>query len=320
MPQRAIRVLDSHTEGEPTRLVVEGLPALASTTVAGKADELRREHDGLRAGIAREPRGHEALVGAFLFEPDRRDADLGVVFFNNAGYLGMCGHGTIGVVASLAHLGKLKPGEVRLETPAGIVRAQLHEDGRVTVWNVESYRLAKGAEVEVRGYGKARGDVAYGGNWFFLVEEHGLEVSLANLEALMAFGKAVRQALGEQGVTGAHGAEIDHVELFGPPSRKDCDSKNFVLCPGLAYDRSPCGTGLSAKLACLAADGKLAPGEVWRQESLIGSAFDGSYEWGTREAIGPEAILPAITGRAWITGETTLLFDPDDPYAEGIGP
>jgi 4-hydroxyproline epimerase len=310
--ERRVHVIDSHTEGEPTRVVVKGTPKLMSATLPGRVDELRREHDGLRSGIICEPRGNDAIVGAYLFEPTTAEADLEVVFFNNARYLGMCGHGTIGVVSTLAFLKRLDPGEIRLETPVGLVRAMLHEDGRVTVWNVPSYRFRKSVSLGVPGFGKVVGDIAYGGNWFFLLEAEDLELRLSNLEALNAFTTSIRRALGDQGITGEHGEEVDHIELFGPPEREDADSKNFVLCPGLAYDRSPCGTGLSAKLACLAADGKLKPGEVWRQESIIGSLFEGSFE------LSGKGILPSITGRAWITGESVLIFPKDDPFREGI--
>lgn len=310
---RRIRVIDSHTEGEPTRILVEGLPELRATTILGMVDELRRDHDGLRSGLVCEPRGHDAIVGGYLVKSPDETVDTGVIFFNNASYLGMCGHGTIGLVTTLAHLGRITPGDVRFDTPAGLVRARLHDDGRVTVWNVPSYRFADSVVVDVPEFGRVIGDIGYGGNWFFLVSDHGQDLHLSNLETLNRYTTSIRRALSEQGITGAGGAEIDHVELFGPPQRSDADSKNFVLCPGLAYDRSPCGTGLSAKLACLAADGKLKPGQTWRQESIIGSQFEGSYEEG------PQGILPAITGRAWITGDNILLFDDSDPFREGIG-
>jgi 4-hydroxyproline epimerase len=302
---KRVRVIDSHTEGETTRVVIEGMPDLASSTLPGKVDELRRLHDGLRSGIVREPRGHEAIVGAYLI------GDRDVIFFNNTQYLGMCGHGTIGVVATLAYLNRLTPGKICLGTPVGDVRAKLHEDGRVTVWNVPSFRQLKGVSVEAPGFGEVMGDVAYGGNWFFLSSSP-IELCPSKIGELTAYATAIKLALARQETTGRDGAEIDHVELFGPPIREDADSKNFVLCPGLAYDRSPCGTGLSAKLACLAADGKLQPGQTWRQESIIGSLFEGSYD------LCVEGILPAITGRAWITGETELIFEDDDPFREGI--
>ncbi len=310
---RRIRVIDSHTEGEPTRVVLDGMPPLRAQTLSGRVDELRSEYDALRTGIVCEPRGHDAVVGTYVFEPDRPDIDFGVVFFNNASYLGMCGHGTIGLVATLAHLGRLQPGPVRFETPAGLVKAELRPDGRVTVWNVRSFRFQTGVEVAVDGYGAVRGDIAYGGNVFFLTQDAPCPVRFDQLNTLTRFTTEVKRRLAEEGITGSEGAEIDHIEVFGEATRPDCRAKNYVLCPGLAYDRSPCGTGLSAKLACLAADGKLAPSEVWRQESLIGSSFEGAYEPAEEGGI-----WPRITGRAWITGETELVFDPSDPFAGGI--
>jgi len=309
-----MRVVDSHTEGEPTRVIVEGMPQLKSETIQGKVDELRREHDGIRTGLVCEPRGHSAVVGAFLLPPSNKEFDHGVVFFNTADYLGMCGHGTIGLVRTLQHLGELEPGRVNIETPAGPVCAKLHENGSVTVWNVKSYRYLQGVKVETKEFGSFSGDVAYGGNWFFLCDDHNLDLSFSNLDTLTRATTAIRLQLLADGVTGEHGEEIDHVELFGAPSRDDANSRNFVLCPGYAYDRSPCGTGLSAKLACLAADGKLKVRELWRQESFVGSLFEGSFE--NSEG----GVIPAITGKAWITGEATLLFDDDDPFAEGIAP
>jgi 4-hydroxyproline epimerase len=290
------------------------LPPLKSETIQGKVDELRREHDGIRTGLVCEPRGHSAVVGAYLLPPSMEVFDHGVIFFNTADYLGMCGHGTIGLVRTLQHLGKLEPGEVKIETPAGPVRAKLHESGSVTVWNVKSYRYLQDVKVETQDFGSFSGDVAYGGNWFFLCDDHSLDLSFSNLDQLTRITTAIRHQLRADGVTGEHGEEIDHVEFFGAPSRDDADSRNFVLCPGYAYDRSPCGTGLSAKLACLAADGKLKEGGVWRQESFVGSLFEGSFE----DTDG--GVIPAITGKAWITGESTLIFEDEDPFEEGIAP
>jgi 4-hydroxyproline epimerase len=312
---RQVRVIDSHTEGEPTRVVVEGTPELRSVAIAERVVELRREHDALRSGVICEPRGHDAVVGTYIFAPNDPEADHAVVFFNNGGYLGMCGHGTIGLVATLAHLDRLNPGTVLIETPAGVVKAELHQDGRVTVWNVRSGRYRSEVEVEIEGYGIVRGEVAYGGNWFFLTEDAPCPLEPRLIPELARFTTQIKEKLAQNGISGADGAEIDHIEVFGPPGRPDCHSKNFVLCPGLAYDRSPCGTGLSAKLACLAADGKLAPGEVWRQESIIGSMFEGSFDPAQEGGI-----WPAITGRAWITAESTLVFREGDPFREGISP
>jgi len=307
-----IQVLDSHTGGEPTRLVIGGFPDLGKGSMAERRALLAERHDKWRAAAVLEPRGSDVVVGALLCEPVSADAAAGVVFFNNAGYLGMCGHGTIGLVASLAHMGRIGVGEHRIETPVGTVTTTLHEDGSVSVRNVPAYRHLRQAAVELPGHGTVRGDVAWGGNWFFLVSEHGQRVASDNLAALTDYTAALRKALAAQGITGADGAEIDHIELFADDS-EGADSRNFVLCPGNAYDRSPCGTGTSAKIACLAADGKLAPGEVWKQASVIGSVFEASY------ALDSEGrVIPTLRGRAHISAEATLLIDDADPFGWGI--
>jgi 4-hydroxyproline epimerase len=305
-----IQIIDSHTGGEPTRLVIAGFPDLGSGSMAERLGVLSQRHDDWRAATVLEPRGNDVIVGALLCEPVADDACAGVIFFNNTGYLGMCGHGTIGLVATLAHMGRIQPGVHHIETPVGTVQATLHEDRSVSVRNVPSWRHARQVAVNVPGYGTAHGDIAYGGNWFFLINDHGQRVASDNIAALMAYSCAVSAALAEQGITGAHGAEIDHIELFSDDAQ--ADSRNFVLCPGKAYDRSPCGTGTSAKLACLAADGKLAPGVTWRQASVIGSQFEASYE---RDG---ERIIPTLRGRAYISAEATLLIEADDPYGWGI--
>jgi 4-hydroxyproline epimerase len=306
-----LRTIDSHTGGEPTRVVIDGGPVLEGP-LAERVATLRAVHDWLRAAVCNEPRGSDVLVGALLTPPADPSATAGVIFFNNVGYLGMCGHGTIGLVATLAHLGQLAPGRHRIETPVGVVTTELLASGEVTVRNVPAYRHARQVPLDVPGHGRLHGDVAWGGNWFFLCDDHGQQLEFSNIDALTEFGWRVRQALGAAGVTGRDGGEIDHIELVGPSTTPGVDSRNFVLCPGKAYDRSPCGTGTSAKLACLVADGKLLAGRRWHQESIIGSTFDGSVE-----IIGDE-IIPTITGRAWITGEATLLLDPTDPYRHGI--
>jgi 4-hydroxyproline epimerase len=307
-----IQVIDSHTGGEPTRLVIGGFPDLGKGSMAERRALLAGQHDKWRAAAVLEPRGSDVVVGALLCEPVSADAAAGVVFFNNAGYLGMCGHGTIGLVASLAHMGRIGVGEHRIETPVGTVTTTLHEDGSVSVRNVPAYRHLRQAAVELPGHGTVRGDVAWGGNWFFLVSEHGQRVASDNLAALTDYTAALRRALAAQGITGADGAEIDHIELFADDS-EGADSRNFVLCPGNAYDRSPCGTGTSAKIACLAADGKLAPGEVWKQASVIGSVFEASYALD-----GEGRVIPTLRGRAHISAEATLLIDEADPFGWGI--
>jgi 4-hydroxyproline epimerase len=307
-----IRVIDSHTGGEPTRVVIAGGPDLGSGSIAEKRQAFRDEHDKFRSAIVNEPRGSDVLVGALLTEPADPACAAGVIFFNNVGCLGMCGHGMIGLVVTLAHMGRIEPGEHRIETPVGVVAARLHEDGRASVRNVPSYRLAKDVQVPVEGHGTVCGDVAWGGNWFFLVAEYDQGLMLGRVDALTDYTWRIRQALARHGITGPGDAEIDHIELFGPSEKPEVHSRNFVLCPGKAYDRSPCGTGTSAKLACLFADGKLAEGDVWRQEGITGSIFEGSVR-----VIDGE-IIPTITGSAFVTAEATLILDPRDPCCWGI--
>lgn len=309
MPER-IRAIDSHTGGEPTRIIVAGFPHLGSGTIAERLEIFRRDHDHLRTSVVCEPRGHDAVVGGLLCEPVDPSSAAGIIFFNNVGFLGMCGHGTIGLVKTLEYMGRISAGIHTIETPVGNVAAELNPDGSVTITNVPSSRFAKDVTVEVPGFGPVTGDIAYGGNWFFLIGEHGLSIELANLEALTDFTVAVRNALTVNSITGKDGAEIDHVELFAPTPT--ADSRNFVLCPGLEYDRSPCGTGTSAKLACLFADGKLAEGETWKQESVIGSVFEGKVR------IKDGEIIPVISGTAYVTAELELMIDEHDPYRFGI--
>lgn len=310
--RRRVRVIDSHTGGEPTRLVVSGGPDLGLGALSDRLERFRAQHDDFRSAVVNEPRGSDVIVGALLCQPLNSSSAAGVIFFNNVGYLGMCGHGTIGLVATLAHMGRIHPGQHQIETPVGTVGAVLHESGEVTVNNVPSYRAAKDVVVDVPGHGKVHGDVAWGGNWFFLVQDHGRELSMKNIDALTNFTWAIRQALVANGITGTDGHEIDHVELFAPSETTGVDSKNFVLCPGKAYDRSPCGTGTSAKLACLYADGKICEGQVWRQESIVGSVFEGTVK------IRDGQIHPSIKGSAFVNSEAELILDSRDPLCMGI--
>ena len=307
---RSIRVIDSHTGGEPTRLVLEGGPDLGEGPLAERVQRFREQFDDFRSAIVNEPRGSDPLVGALLVEPYRADCEFGVIYFNNVGYLGMCGHGTIGLIASLQFAGRLVPGAFKLDTPVGAVEAELRRDGRVSVANVQSYRSHRQVAVDVPGIGRVVGDVAWGGNWFFLMSEHGQTIDLQHVESLTDFSWRVRAALNAEGHS-----QVDHVELFAPSAQPGVHSRNFVLCPGKAYDRSPCGTGTSAKLACLAADGKLPEGEVWVQESLIGSSFEARYRWHDRAK---GEVVPIITGSAYVTGENLLRLDPEDPFCWGI--
>jgi 4-hydroxyproline epimerase len=307
-----VQVIDSHTGGEPTRLVVSGGPDLGTGPLSDRLERFRTKHDSFRSAVVNEPRGSDVMVGGILCKPVDPNCAAGVIFFNNVGFLGMCGHGTIGLIATLAYMRRIGPGEHKIETPVGTVSATLHESGEVTVNNVASYRSAADVAVDVPGYGEVRGDVAWGGNWFFLVRKPTMELTLEKIEELTAFTSAIREALKKNNVSGAGGEEIDHVELYGPSQVSGIDSKNFVLCPGKAYDRSPCGTGTSAKLACLYADGKIREGQIWKQESIIGSVFEGSVK------VRDGRVFPGIKGSAFVNAETQLILDPRDPFCMGI--
>ena len=308
-----MRVIDSHTEGEPTRVIVEGGPDLGSGTMQERIARFAEEFDHIRKMVILEPRGSDALVGALLCQPTRDDCAAGVLFFNNTGYLGMCGHGSIGTAVTLAHMGKISPGISKLETPVGVISVNLIDKNTVTVENVASYRYRKNVTVNVPELGNIAGDIAWGGNWFFLVKETPLPISLDNERALTDAALKIMKALQQQGITGRDDGVIDHVEFFSDAQAPNANSRNFVLCPGGAYDRSPCGTGTSAKLACLADDGVLAPETAWVQESVIGSRFVARYRTNSQNEI-----IPSITGRAFICAETTLVQQCGDPFAEGI--
>lgn len=313
---KKISIIDSHTGGEPTRLIIAGGPDLGSGPLSERLSLFKEKFDHFRTAVVCEPRGSDVIVGALACLPHDASCTAGVIFFNNVGYLGMCGHGMIGFITTLAYQDKIAPGHHRIETPVGVVETELHADLSVTVHNIPAYRQHKKVEITVAGFGDITGDVAWGGNWFFLIAKHGQDLRLANVDALTDFCWRVRQALQAQDISGKDGALIDHIELFGPPGAPENHSKNFVLCPGKAYDRSPCGTGTSAKLACLAADGKLAEAEVWRQESIIGSVFEASYRLDPHASDG--AILPSIKGMAFINAQGTLLLDEHDPFVWGI--
>lgn len=321
--QQHLRIIDSHTGGEPTRVVVgladglHGIIGLDSGSLMERRELLRSKYDWIRSACINEPRGHNAMVGALLCEPVNPDCVAGVIFFNNVGYLSSCIHGTIGLTITLAHMGRITTGKHRIETPIGEVGAVLHEDGSVTVENVPSYRYQADVVVDVPNYGEIIGDIGWGGNWFFLVDvddcDSGPEVMPENIAELTRFSSAISKALADQGITGEDGGAVDHIEIFGAPTPGVADSRNFVLCPGLEYDRSPCGTGVSAKLACLHADGKLREGEIWRQASILNTVFEGRVE-----VCGENRIIPFVTGSAYVTAEATLILQEDDPFKHGI--
>jgi len=308
-----MRFIDSHTEGEPTRVILDGGPDLGDGPLDERLQVLALQHDDFRKTVILEPRGTDAIVGALLCPPTDPSCVTGVIYFNNTGYLGMCGHGTMGVAATLAYLGRVEPGTMKFETPVGIVQVELADPNEVTIENVPSYRLHQGVELEIPGLGMIRGDVAWGGNWFFLAESTPCPIDLGHEPELLSAARQVKDALTASSITGENGAEIDHIEFFSKSDTPGVDSRNYVLCPGDQYDRSPCGTGTSAKLACLAEDNKLAEGATWVQESVIGSRFEGSYR---KNAAGE--IIPSITGRAYVCSDGELVRQPGDPFASGI--
>lgn len=309
---QTIHVIDSHTAGEPTRVVLSGFPDLGEGSLAERRERFGDRYDHWRSAIACEPRGSDTMVGALLQVPTDPRCCAAVIFFNNVGYLGMCGHGTIGLTRTLAHLGRIAPGAHLIETPVGVVGVTLHEDRRVSIDNVESYRYRTDADVDVPGYGVITGDIAWGGNWFFITAQTPRPLDIAHREELSRYTIAIQQALEAAGIRGEDGGVIDHVEISGD-APEGSGARNFVMCPGGAYDRSPCGTGTSAKIACLAADAELAEGERWVQQGILGSAFEGRYRKGGR------GVMPTITGQAWITGTSQILIEQDDPLAWGIG-
>ena len=309
-----IRVVDTHTGGEPTRVVVASPIDLGKGSMAERRELFARKFDDYRRAIVCEPRGSDVMVGALLVPPENTESLAGVIFFNNVGCLGMCGHGTIGVAIALQHMERVTTGIHQLDTPVGPVQFELLGDNRVRIQNVPSYRFRKAVPVKLPSGQVVHGDIAWGGNWFFICQDHGVPVELVSLPELQRVTAEIREAVRANAITGADGAEIDHVELIGTPSSiVTADAKNYVMCPGAAYDRSPCGTGTSAKVACLAADGKLAAGQIHRQESIVGSIFEASYEKGLGDQI-----LPSITGSAFVNGEAELILDPRDPFCMGI--
>ena len=308
MTARSVRVIDSHTEGEPTRLVVSGGPDLGAPPLAEQRDRLRRDHDELRRGLVSEPRGNPIAVGAFLTAPTAPEETAGLIFFDDGGYLGMCGHGTIGAVVSLAHLGRLRPGHHSFGTPVGRVETELHPDGSVTLVNVASRRSRAAVRVAVPEFAPVVGDVVWGGNWFFVTEEAPWPLRPAHLEDLLAYTRAIHRALAAAGVVGEDGGPIDHVELLGPPEDPRNDARNFVLCPSGVHDRSPCGTGTSAQVARLWADGRLRAGQEWRQEGFLGGVFRAGLR------VEGDAIRPWVRGTAHVVAEADVMIDDRDPF------
>lgn len=310
-----IRAIDSHTGGEPTRIVISGVPELGGGSVLKQMQVFNEKFDDFRSAIVNEPRGWDAMVGALLVPSEHPECDYGIIFFNNVGSLWMCGHGTIGLGVTLNYLGQIELGSQKVESPVGVIEFELVDDHTVELTNVSSYRYRKDVAIDVPGYGVAQGDIAWGGNWFFLIKDHGQQLEIENVPSLTDYCIAVTSALAGNGIVGEDGKVIDHIELFSETDNPNADSRNFVLCPGLQYDRSPCGTGTSAKVACLLADGVIAPGEIWRQESIVGSVFEASAVWnedGSR-------CIPTVRGTAYITADTQMILQQGDHLRFGIG-
>ncbi len=309
-----MHVIDSHTGGMPTRVILDGAPDLGSGPLADRARRLATEHESFYKSVLLEPRGQPGMVGALLVEPENPDCKAGVIYFDADAVLGMCGHGTIGLGVTLAHLGRIDIGVHRLETPAGEVTIDLKDANTVQVTNIESRRVHHAVTIDTEGFGPVTGDVAYGGNWFFIVDPSPIPVSPDNIRQLTDMTIAIREACIAQGIGGENGEPVDHVILQGSSPNAGVHSRNFVLCPDDDYDRSPCGTGSSARLACLAASGRLPAGEEITQESVIGSSYRLSYQPGQHGGV-----IPRLTGQAHIMSESRLIFAENDPFRMGIG-
>jgi len=328
-----VQAIDSHTAGEPTRILTGGLPAVQGATMAHKREQLFLHHDHLRRALVHEPRGHDAIVLAYLLPPCDPEAHLGVVFANDAGYLGTCGHGSIGVAMVAVATGMVPAvapeSTVVLDTPAGLVRCAVKvTDGRpvsVRITNVPSFLWRRDVPFALPDGRKGTADVAYGGNWFAFVDARsmGLSVDPSRLGQLMSTAMAIREALRTAGVRGTnphtgHEEDVDHVKLYaslvgtGTPG-----SRAITLCPGSAYDRSPCGTGTSAKLAVLHARGELGVGTPFCSDSVLGTRFMARIA-STTTVCGIPAIVPEVEGAAFVTGFQTFVLDPADPLVHGF--
>ncbi len=308
-----MHVIDSHTGGEPTRVILDGGPDLGSGPLGERAQRLASEYESFYRSIMLEPRGQPAMVGALLVEPVDPGCVTGVIYFDADAVLGMCGHGTIGMAVTLAHLGRIGIGIHRIETPVGVVSIELSDPNTVTVTNVESRRVQRGISIKVDGLGTVTGDLAYGGNWFFIVDPSPIPVTTSNIRRLTDATIAVREAAIAAQICGESGEPVDHVIFQDTSPNKGMHSRNFVLCPDDTYDRSPCGTGSSARLACLAADDRLSPGEEIVQESVIGSPYRLSYQPGHNGGV-----IPTIIGQAYVMAESKLIFAELDPFKNGI--
>ena len=315
LPER-LRVIDSHTIGEPTRVVLdESLVAgldLGGGSVRDRRDQFRDRCDHVRSALVGDPRGTTAMVGVILVPPADPTCRFGAFYVNRVGYLDMCGHATIGLAVTLGARGIIEPGDFRLESPAGVVGVTWHGGGEAAFECVPPRRIAQNLALACDDGSQVTGDVATSGLWFYLCRDHGILVEPTAIPALTARAWSIRRALEARGISGDGGEVIDHVVLLGPPRDPGNDGRAFVLCPDGAFDRSPCGTGTSALVGCLFEDGILTAGRTWRQESVLGGVYEASIR---RER---DILVPTVRGRAWLTAETTLHFAGDDPYRTGL--
>ncbi len=322
--------VDSHTEGMPTRVVVGGVGVLPGATMEDRRQYVMTEADHLRRWLMFEPHGHGAMSGAILQPPTRPDCDWGVVYIEVSGCLPMCGHGTIGTATVLVETGMVAVTEpetvIRLDTPAGLVIARVRVQGTratsVTLENIPSFVTELDSTVDVPGLGEVRYDMAYGGNFYAIVElaDIGVEFGIDNKDQLLSAGLAIMNAINEQQPpVHPENPAIDyvhHVQLVAPGSTPTHSRHAMAIYPGW-FDRSPCGTGTSARVAQLTARGQLPLGDTLKNVSLIGTHFLGRVK-DTTTVAGIPAIIPEITGRAWITGTSIHMLAPDDPFPEGF--
>jgi 4-hydroxyproline epimerase len=330
MARHIFTCIDGHTCGNPVRLVAGGGPLLHGASMMERRAHFLAEYDWIRTGLMFEPRGHDVMSGSILYPPTRDDCDIAILFIETSGCLPMCGHGTIGTVTMAIENGLVKPrtpGVLRLDTPAGLVIAEYRQEGEyveeVRITNVPSFLYAEGLRVECPDLGEITVDVAYGGNFYAIVEPQANYRDMADYSAgqLIAWSPVVRQRLNEKysfehpenpGIN-----RLSHILWTGKPVHPEADARNAVFYGDKAIDRSPCGTGTSARMAQLHAKGRLKEGESFVHESIIGSLFKGRVEKETSVANKP-AIIPSIGGWARQTGLNTIFIDDRDPFAHGF--
>lgn len=328
--QYQIKVIDSHTMGEPTRIIYDGFPKLKGNTMMEKKNDLMEHYDFLRTALMLEPRGHRDMFGALLTEPVHEEAHFGVIFLESNGCLNMCGHGSIGAAAMIVETGMVEVKEpyteVVLDAPSGIIRTKVHVvEGKaveVSILNVPAFLYQQNQEIDVPGWGKIPFDISFGGSFFALVdtEKIGLSLEIENVNRITELGMALLDRMKEE-VEVKHPyldiTTVDLVEFYGPSKNTEANMKNCVIFGNAQVDRSPCGTGTSAKIATLYTKGELKIGQEFVYESITGSLFRGEV---TKEVEvgGYKAVIPQITGSAYITGINQYIIDEKDPLAYGF--